>query len=204
MKKIGLIFLIGIIAYFTITIGWYLLKEEKRFTKDEAITMHDSKLKKIADDKRFHTDKQTYKKDEEVIFYKDNKPLVSWEFTNITTKKLEDISGFGDLNQNDIIRVEFKVKNFNYLEGREPYYPLSKPTYVWVTDQGEELIQWASIPSEPTPQNNEGVYTHFLHSDRSVEKANKVYMRFYYHEDLLNLPLGTRANYVDFDLDISH
>lgn len=204
MKKYGLIFLGGVIAYFAITIGWYLLQEEKRYTKDEAIMMHDSKLTKMPDDKRFQTDKQTYKNNEEVIFYRDDKPLVSWKFTKVTTKKMEDISGFGDLNKDDIIRIEFEVKNFNYLEGAEPYYPLSKSTYVWVTDQGEELIQWASLPTNPTPKNEKSIYTHFLHSDRSIEKANKVFMRFYYHEDLLNLPLGTRANYVDFDLDISH
>ncbi|MBO0444328.1 hypothetical protein JZO79_11955 [Vagococcus fluvialis] len=204
MKKIGLIVLAIITAYFTITIGWYLLKEEKRFTKDEAITLFDSVQTKIPDDKRFHTDKQVYKNNEEVIFYRDNKPLVSWEFTNVTTKKLDDISGFGDLNQDDIIRMEFKVKNFNYLEGSEPYEPLHRSSYVWVTDQGEELFQSASIPFDPINKDEDSTYIYFLHSDKSVMKAKKVFMRFYYHENLLDLPIGTRANYVDFDLDISH
>ena len=79
MKKIGLIILGIVTIYFTITIGWYLLKEEKRFTKDEAIALFDSKQIKIPDDKRFSTDKQVYKNNEEVIFYRDSTPLVSWK-----------------------------------------------------------------------------------------------------------------------------
>ena len=204
MKKIGLIILGIVTIYFTITIGWYLLKEEKRFTKDEAIALFDSKQIKIPDDKRFSTDKQVYKNNEEVIFYRDSTPLVSWKFTKVTTKKLEDISGFGDLNQDDIIRMEFRVKNYNFLDGSEPYEPFHRTSYVWVTDQGDELIKWASIPFEPIKKGEESTYVYFLHSDRSLKEANKVFMRFYYHENLLDLPIGTRANYVDFDLDISH
>lgn len=204
MKKFGLIFLGGMIAYFAITIGWYLLQEEKRFTKDEAIALYDLQHQKIPEDKRFQTKKQVYANNEEVIFYRDNEPLVSWKFTKVTTKKLEDIAGFGDLNQDDIIRMEFEVKNFNYLEGSELYEPMHRTSYIWVTDQGEELYKRASIPFEPIKKGEDSTYVYFLHSDRSLKEAKKVFMRFYYHENLLDLPIGTRANFIDFDLDISH
>lgn len=203
MKKYGLIFLGGVIAYFIITIGWYFLKEEKRFTKDEVITLLNLETDKAPDDKRFHTDKQVYRNNEEVIFYKDNKPLVSWNYKKVTTEKSEDIKNFEDLNKDDIIRIEFEVKNFNYMNGEEKYEP-PLDLLTWGTDFGEPIYQSASIPFTPLKIGETGTYIHFLHSDKSVEKVKKIYMRYYYAETLLNLPVGTRSNYVDFDLDVSH
>lgn len=203
MKKIGLIFLIGIIAYFTITIGFYSLKKEKRFTKDEVITLLNWNSDKCLEDKQFHTEKETYKNNEEVIFYKDNKPLVSWNYKKVTTAKLEDIKNFEDLNNNDIIRIEFEIKNFNYMDGKEAYEP-PLALLSWGTDLGEPIYQSASIPFTPLKIGETGTCIHFLHSDKSVEKVKKVYMRYYYAETLLNLPIGTHSNYVDFELDVNH
>lgn len=203
MKRIGLIVLAIITAYFVITIGIFLLKGEKRYTKDEVIALLDLNSNKSPEDRRFHTEKTTYKNNEEVIFYKDKKPLVSWNYKKVTTVKSENIKNFEDLNQDDIIQIEFEVKNYNYLNGAEPYEP-PLVLLTWGTDLGDQIYQSASIPFKPLEIGESGTYIHFLHSDKSVKEVNKIYMRYYYTETLLNLPVGTRSNYVDFELDVTH
>lgn len=102
-----------------------------------------------------------------------------------------------------MIRIEFEIKNFNYMDGKEAYEP-PLALLSWGTDLGEPIFQSDSIPFTPLKIGETGTFIHFLHSDKSVEKVKKVYMRYYYAETLLNLPIGTHSNYVDSELDVNH
>lgn len=203
LKKTALIVLAVTVAFFAVSIGFFLLKGEKTLTKDEAIALVDFKYAKSSENKNFSTDKETYKNNEQITFYKDGEPFIGWKFSKVTTESYDDTEGFPDLGKSGMVRLELEVENFNY--NHEPYNPFfSFFTTVFVTDKGIKLIEMANLPFTPLEVGEKNTYVYFIETERATKKLDKIYIRYYYANDFLNASSLPPKNHVDFELEVSH
>ena len=204
MRKVGLVILGGVIIYFVTVVSIYLIKEEDALlTKDEAIELNDFKYDIVPDNKDFYTEKKTFKIGEEAIIYKDNKPFISWNFKLVTTDRDKQLTYKDYVGDEDgRFRVELEVKNFNYTI--KPYTPeFSIYSSIYTTDRGVRLSRSKPKEFKPIERGEKGIFINFLYPETMTKKREKIYVRYYYAEELLNLPIGSRSNYIDFELKIT-
>ena len=204
MKKISLIILGLVLGYFIIAISFSIIKgDEKLLTKEEAIELNDFVYEIVPDNKEFSTQNKTFKLGEEAIIYKNDKPLIGWTFKLVATERDKQLTHQDYIGDEDgRFRIELEVENFNYT--KEPYTPeFSIYSSVYTTDRGVPLSR--SQPEDFTPigVGEKATFTNFYYPERMTKKREKIYVRYYYVEELLGLPIGTRSNYIDFELDIT-
>lgn len=175
-------------------------KELERFTMDEAFEKYKSNYR-IVHDENFSTDKETYGVNEEAIIYRNGSPIASWKFKEIKIAT----GGSYTIDNADGFRIALEVTNFNINSSN--YVPSISVSHIYttmVTDLGTEVRYYSHLANEKSFVDlGESDTIHMIVKNEALGKdVNKLYIRYYYIEDILALPHQVTSNNLQFELEL--
>lgn len=206
MKKFFILLLITIPIILT-SCSNITPSEKEKILIDEAFDSYQEHRNIL--DESFYTEKETYKLDEEAIIYQNGEAIIGWKFLEVFPQSSQDERdklGLGkNPNESNTFALKLEITVYNY----QDYSGIRStgPYILAVNEYGEVYYR----SSDSIPFNDKLIIvtgetktiTFQLKNDLEPEKADKIYLRYYYIEDLLHYTKNEYLNYLQFELDIS-
>lgn len=174
-------------------------KELERLTIDEAFETYKSGYR-VLNNENFSTNKETYGLNEEAIIYHNGTPLVSWKFKKITPA----IGGSYDINNTDGLRIELEITNYNVESGFQVLTAVSHIVTTMITDLGTEAMYYSSESRDNSLiyQGETDSLFFIVENEALAKDINKLYIRYYYIEDIFASPDRITSNHLQFELEV--